>query len=395
MAGVIEQCSGLPSSSTYPLPGWRSANGNAALEVGDNPDFDRTDTRRAHLLTVREAIDRYWESHVSGLSAGYRYNFAIFVAHWLRPTPTVASKRGHNSRRRYKDFGTMFADRPLSSIKPLNIEEFQKQFSSGYVFNSALRHVLALYNWAIRMQLVDMRNPCTPIRARKVIRRRRDYSTEQIRQIAAHIFYPVFEAPPEIDHLEGFAKRNMALVKGQVATANDQMEELSKFMGILFLTMARPSDLTKAEFDHFDLEKLVWHKHNTKGIKLSRSLYEYAYRSVPIHPRVAGMVQAQRLRWPESKLLFPSHTDMTQPLDNFRKGLDRFKAMPGVPEYFQLYDLKRIAISLMLTAQGVSHEAVSHYVDHKGNLETTMIYDLGLVDPMRPVTERLGVLLGV
>ncbi|WP_245331323.1 integrase family protein [Mesorhizobium sophorae] len=365
------------------------------LEAGNNPDFDRTDPRRAHLLTVREAIDRYWESHVSGLSAGYRYNFAIFVAHWLRPAPTVASKRGHNSRRRYKDFGTMFADRPLSSIKPLNIEEFQKQFSSGYVFNSALRHVLALYNWAIRMQLVDMRNPCTPIRARKVIRRRRDYSTEQIRQIAAHIFYPVFEAPPEIDHLEGFAKRNMALVKGQVATANDQMEELSNFMGILFLTMARPSDLTKAEFDHFDLEKLVWHKHNTKGIKLSRSLYEYAYRSVPIHPRVAGMVRAQRLRWPESKLLFPSHTDMTQPRDNFRKGLDRFKAMPGVPEYFQLYDLKRIAISLMLTAQGVSHEAVSHYVDHKGNLETTMIYDLGLVDPMRPVTERLGVLLGV
>ncbi|WP_245331231.1 hypothetical protein [Mesorhizobium sophorae] len=64
--------------------------------------------------------------------------------------------------------------------------------------------------------------------------------------------------------------------------------------------------------------------------------------------------------------------------------------MPGVPEYFQLYDLKRIAISLMLTAQGVSHEAISHYVDHKGNHETTMIYDLGLVDPLRPVTERLG-----
>ncbi|MER8882459.1 integrase family protein [Mesorhizobium sp. M0816] len=365
------------------------------LEAGENPDFDRTDPRRAHLLTVREAIDRYWESHVSGLSQGYRYNFAIFVAHWLRPTPKVASKRGHNSRRRYKDFGTLFADRPLSSIKPLHIEEFQKQFTSPYVFNSALRHVLALYNWAIRMQLVDMRNPCTPIRARKQIRRRRDYSTEQIRQIAAHIFYPVFEAVPEIDHLEGFIKRNMALVKGQVATANDQMQELCNFMGILFLTMARPSDLAKAEFDHFDLEKLVWHKHNTKGIKLSRSLYEYAYRSVPIHLRVAGMVQAQRLRWPDSKLLFPSHTDMTQPRDNFRKGLDRFKALPGVPAYFQLYDLKRIAISLMLAGQGVSHEAISHYVDHKGNLETTMIYDLGFVDPMRPVTQKLGDLLGV
>lgn len=123
-------------------------------------------------------------------------------------------------------------------------------------------------------------------------------------------------------------------------------------MGILFLTMARPSDLAKAEFDHFDSDKLIWQKHNTEGIKLSRSLYEYAYRSVPIHSRVAAMAQAQRLRWPESKLLFPPHTDQTQPRGNFRKGLDRFKALPGVPAYFQLYDLKRIAISLMLTGQG-------------------------------------------
>ena len=106
-------------------------------------------------------------------------------------------------------------------------------------------------------------------------------------------------------------------------------------------------------------------------------------------------MQAQRIRWPESKLVFPSHTDPTQPRDNFRKGLDRFKAFLDVPDYFQLYDLKRIAISLMLTGQGVSHEALSHYVDHKGNLETTAIYDLGLVDPLRPVTERLGALLGV
>ncbi|MER8606591.1 integrase family protein [Mesorhizobium sp. M0663] len=365
------------------------------LEAGENPDFDDRDTRRAHLLTVREAIDRYWGSHIQTLSAGYQTNYAMFVAAWHRKRPKTATRRGRNIRKPYMDFGSMYADRPFSSIKPLDIERFQRQFSSPYSHNGGLSHITALFNWAIRMQLVDMRNPCSPIRARKVVRRRRDYSTEQIRQIAAHIFCPVFEVPPDTASMEGLTKRVMALTKGNVTTANDQMQELCNFMGILFLTMARPSDLAKAEFDHFDLEKLVWHKHNTKGIKLSRSLYEYAYRSVPIHLRVAGMVQAQRLRWPDSKLLFPSHTDMTQPRDNFRKGLDRFKALPGVPEYFQLYDLKRIAISLMLAGQGVSHEAISHYVDHKGNLETTMIYDLGLVDPMRPVTEKLGALLGI
>ncbi|MGR8964227.1 tyrosine-type recombinase/integrase [Rhizobium leguminosarum] len=225
----------------------------------------------------------------------------------------------------------------------------------------------------------DVAGPCTPIRLRKVVRKRRDYSTEQIRQIASYIFYPVLQAVPEIEDLTGFQKRNAALAKAAAQTANDQMLELCNLMGILFLTMARPNDLATAKFEHFDFEKLVWHKHNTKGIKLSRAPYEYTYRTVPIHSRVAEMVRAQRSRWPESDLVFPSHTDPAKPRDNFRKGLARFKALPDVPDYFQLYDLKRIAISLMLAGQGVSHEAISHYVDHKGNLETTMNYDLGLV----------------
>ncbi|MCW0983287.1 integrase family protein [Agrobacterium sp. BT-220-3] len=364
------------------------------LEAGENPDLDENDPRRVHLMTVREAIDRYWETHVSELSEGYKHSFIMLMAKWLRRPPKVVTKRGKNIRS-YVDLGTMFADRPLASVKPLDIERYQKQFASSYVYNTALRHVLALFNWAIRMQLVDMRNPAHPLRKRKVIRQRRDYSMEQIQQIAAHIFYPVFEAVPEIENLTGLAKRNEALAKAHALTTNDQMAELCNYMGILFLTMARPSDLAKAEFGHFDLDKLIWNKHNTKGIKLSRSLYEYAYRTVPIHSKVAVMIRAQRDRWPDSRLVFPSHTDPSQPRDNFRKGLARFKTLKGVPDHFQLYDLKRIAISLMLTGQGVSREAVSHYVDHKGNLETTMIYDLGLVDPLRPVTQRLGELVGI
>ncbi|MDX8443072.1 hypothetical protein [Mesorhizobium australafricanum] len=67
-------------------------------------------------------------------------------------------------------------------------------------------------------------------------------------------------------------------------TGNDQMQELCNFMGMLFLTMARPSDLAKAEFDHFDSDKLIWQKHNTEGIKLSRSLYECQW--APKSPRM-------------------------------------------------------------------------------------------------------------
>lgn len=243
------------------------------LEAGRDPDVDRVDPRRKHFQTIAEVIDRYWETHVKELSEGVRYSFTSFVGNWLRQENAV-NKRGYNQRKNYTAFGAMYADRSLSSIKPTDVERFQAQFASPYVYNRALGLVSALFNWAIRIQLVDMRNPCHPLRKKKIIRRRRDYSTEQIRQIAAHVFYPSVEVLPEVDHLEGYAKRDMALRKAWLVTANDQMLELCNYMGILFLTMARPSDLNKAEFDHFDLEKLIWHKHNTKGIQLSRSLYE-------------------------------------------------------------------------------------------------------------------------
>ncbi|WP_246811530.1 hypothetical protein [Mesorhizobium silamurunense] len=208
----------------------------------------------------------------------------MFLAAWHQKSPKKATRRGHNIRKPYMDFGSMFADRPFSSIKPLDIERFQRQFSSPCSHNDGLWHLAALFNWAIRMQFVDTRNPCSPIRARKVVPRRRDYSTEQIRQIAAHIFCPVFEVPPDTASLEGLARRDMALTKGRVTAANDQMQELCNYMGILFLTMARPSDLNKAEFSHFDLEKLVWHKHTPRVSSShahSTSTPTVRYRSIP------------------------------------------------------------------------------------------------------------------
>ncbi|MGR9424368.1 hypothetical protein [Rhizobium leguminosarum] len=184
---------------------------------------------------------------------------------------------------------------------------------------------------------------------RRLRLKRRDYSTEQIHQIAFYIFYPVFEAVPEIESFTGFQKRHAALAKTAAQTANDQTLEFVQQMGILFLTMAR---------------------HSTKGIKLSRAAYEYTYRTMPIHSRVAQMVRAQRSRWPESEPVFPLQ-DPAKPRENCRKGLARFKALPDVPDYFQLYDVKRTAISLMLAGHGVSHEDISHYVDSRLPLVNT------------------------
>ncbi|WP_313666041.1 hypothetical protein [Shinella sp.] len=192
-------------------------NGKERLKEEHGPYADRVDTRKKHFMTVSDAIGQYWESHISGLSEKSQYAFVRFVAGSLRQQPRTISRRGENKRKAYSDFEQMFGSRSFKAIKPSDIEQFLKPVASPSKYNGALSRVSGLFNWAIRRPLMDMGNPCTPIRMRKVVRRRRDYSTEQIRKIATHIFYPLLEALPETDHLEGFVKRDAALVKAGVA----------------------------------------------------------------------------------------------------------------------------------------------------------------------------------
>lgn len=367
---------------------------NLEIDQGIDPDKNsRTDYRKKHADTLGEVIDEYYDQHLSSKSKSYRAEFGRLVAPWTLEQP----KNPHRGKKRQRKviIGEVLKDARMTDITPRHVGPYIQKIQSDSVANCALRQLKALFNWAIRMQIVDMRNPCDPFTQRKIIKQRRDYTPEQVREIAWHVFNPPICPTVDLDELQGNEKRLTALKVGQLTQQHEQLTELCAFMGILFLTMARPTEVKLAKFEHFDLERLIWHKHNTKGIKLSRNRYEYAYRSVPIHPKVAELVSQQHNRWPDSELLFPNHTDQTQPRDNFNRAIQRFKKLDGVPEYFQLYDLKRMAISLMITGQGIRREDVSHYVDHKGNLDTTLIYDLGFVDPLRPLTQKLAELLKV
>lgn len=365
------------------------------IEEGINPDAAKTNFRQKHALTFYDIADQYYQSHICNLSEKHVWEYCRCVAPWRAKPKNTTNKRGKNMKNNIIAFGHLHKDQPAIEITPTQIGDFISSIHSNNVANSALSHLKALYNWAIQMQLIDVRNPCSPHKKRKIIRQRRDYTPEDISLLAGYIFNPPIEAMDTLPDQTPKDRQVAALKRGALHTQNAQMNELCCFLGILFLTMARPNELRHAEFEHFDQKRHIWHKHNTKGIKLSKATYEYAYRSVPVHEKVTQLVQQQKERWPDSKFVFPSHTDSTKPRDNFKTAMDRFKRLEGIPKHFQMYDVKRIAISLMLTGQGIRREDVSHYVDHKGNLETTMIYDLGFVDPMRPVAKRLGELLGV
>lgn len=367
----------------------------AQIDEGINPDSTKVDFREKHYLTVRELIDSYYEQKLTTTNKTYRWEFCRLIAPWHATKPQVKTKRGQNMKRPFKAFGALFTDCDAQSITPTDVSGFINKIESDNVANAALKHLSAVYNWAIKMQLVEIRNPCTPLDLRKIIKRRPEYTPEDVASLAAIIFNPpvaALESQPEATPQQ---RKMAALARGGLHKQNAQMLELCHFMGILFLTMARPSDVKAAKFEHFDLERMIWKKHNTKGIKLSKATYEYEYRAVPIHPRIVEIIKKQKQRWPEAEFVFPSHTDQTKPRDNFQTVMKRFKQLEGVPEHFQMYDIKRMAISLMISGNDVSRDALSHLTDHKGRLATTLIYDLGFVDPMRPVTDKLGELLGV
>jgi len=367
---------------------------NKDIAQGVDPDQNvQIDYRKKYGETFGEVISSYFEQHLSTRTPSHQAEFSRLVAPWTRPELTNKKKGAKRTTR--LTLGEMYREILVEDLTPQHIGPYLQGIKSDSIANSTLRQLKALFNWVIRMQIVDMRNPCSPFQVRKIIKERRDYTPDQVKLIAKHVFCPPVQEALNLEDFKGMEKQLAALKAARMAYKHDQLVELCAYMGILFLTMARPSEVKQSKFIHFDLDQLIWHKHNTKGIKLSRATYEFAYRSVPIHPKIAELIRQQRARWPDSEYVFPNHSDQLKPRDNFQKAIKGFKNLDGVPEHFQLYDLKRMAISMMMMGQGVRREDVSHYVDHKGNLETTLIYDLGFVDPMRPVAEKLGKVLGV
>jgi integrase len=358
----------------------------------EDPDADTIKPSDKHTITVADALTDFFAEKQNDWSDAHFKTSATRLCRRCRPQPK--DKRRSTHKYAYHDFESFCGELALTSITPRDVQRYLRQFESPSVYNDGLKSVATFFNWVIAMQVADMRNPTSPLKKQKIQRQRRDYTPAEIASLRAHIFNPQQLQVPAIRG-EGEQRRLSALAAGRAMQSNDQMSEFCTFLGILFLTMARPKEVKNAKFEHFDFDKLIWHKHDTKGLKLSRSLYNYSFRSVPIHQRVVDLVSEQRQRHPGCSLLFPARANPQLPRDNFAKQLARFRKVNGVPAHFQIYDLKRIAISMMLVGQGVRREDVSHYVDHKGNLETTMIYDLGLVDPLRPVSDRLGEVLGV
>lgn len=340
----------------------------------------RIDTHVNIEPCVSELAETYWEGHVKSTGKSNREEFTRFV---LKGAP--------NAEKPFKGFSSYMKTRRAMDVIPADISLYLQTLSSASNRNAALRQIRAMFNWAIRMQIINIKNPATPIRNEKIVKDVRRFTPEEISAVLEKIYSPPLKQMREVEN-----KRDI-MMNATTHMQNVQMIELSNFLKMILFTMARPNEILHAEFSHFDVRKNIWHKHNTKGIKLSKAYVEAATRSIPVHPVVIQAIEMQyeiqKNRYDNFKIhaepryIFCSPKKPLQPRQNFCRSLKEFKEAAGVD--FEPYDLKRIAISSLMAGNLANRDMLSHYVDHKGNLTTTMIYDLGMVEPLRGVADNI------
>lgn len=134
---------------------------NLDIQDGLDPALTaKIDYRTKHGETVGEVIDKYMDQRLSRRSPSHRAEFSRLIAPWTHVAPKNPN-RG-KSRKKQVTFGEAFRDIIVTEITPQYVGPFLQKFSSDSVANSALRQLRALFNWAIRMQIADMRNPTDP-----------------------------------------------------------------------------------------------------------------------------------------------------------------------------------------------------------------------------------------
>jgi hypothetical protein len=94
------------------------------------------------------------------------------------------------------------------------------------------------------MQVLDMRNPCDPLQKRKIIKQRRDYTPEQVKQIAWHVFNPPMRQVVCLEGLSGREKQAEALKASQAKSEHEGLIELCNYRASGMMCVFRPSIVT-------------------------------------------------------------------------------------------------------------------------------------------------------
>lgn len=262
------------------------------------------DTEGAETMTLGELVALYLAGQLQG-KASYDYT----------------------RRTLYRHFGEWF-DRPAPQIKKVELITWQSaQVSRPGHGNRALGMLRAVFNWAIRLDILTCKNPTAGLR--------RLSSRSRMRFVEEH----------EKDRL-AWAIRTAPL--------RDRA-----FLTLLLLTGARSGEARTMEWAHVNLTQRRWVKPTTKNGRP---------HIVPLRPQVVELLA----QLPQtSKWVFPGLAGEPIHPATIRKVWHGIRTIAGVPDV-TLHDLRRTCASWM-AINGANLSTIQHTLNH-ASLTPTAIY---------------------
>lgn len=304
----------------------------ADVERGEDPAGDLREKREG--LTMREIAKEYLEQYAT--------------AH-LRP----ATQRGIKVALD-KHILPEMGSRKIAEIDSAHVAKLHRKMKATQVqANRVLSYLSGIFSYAIEQKLTK-ENPCVGIKKFQEERRERYASEEELEN----------------------------LIKA-LNTHPDQ--HAANAFRLLILTGARLSEVLKATWDMFDLQRGIWTKPSahTKQKKVHNAPLSTAAVSL-----IANMYEARDKDHP---YLFPGQPTKANPTIKPRVDLkgpwDAIKKAAKL-ENFRVHDLRHSYASQLVTA-GVPLFDVGKLLGHT-QIATTMRYAHLADDPLRAATNKLG-----
>lgn len=245
-----------------------------------------------------------------------------------------------------------FSDRKLEEISTLDFQALQKDLKETPYEANRVRALLSkMFNLAIQWQWITI-NPVNGVIKYQEQKRSRWLNEQELQRL-----WRVLD------------------------TYHDQ--SISNIIRLLLLTGSRRSEVLKASWDQFDLEKRIWTKpsHMTKQNKMEH---------LPLSSQALQILEAMKknisLNEQSTNYLFPGKIP-GKPLQEIKKAWNTIKYRAELPDV-RLHDLRHTHAS-HLVSSGLSLSIVGKLLGHT-QVSTTQRYAHLADQPLREATEFFG-----
>ncbi len=179
--------------------------------------------------------------------------------------------------------------------------------------------------------------------------------------------------------------RSTYLTREQVLVAMEALNRLenqqaANAIRLFILTGARRSEVLKAEWDQFDLEKGLW-------VKPSSHTKQRREHRVPLSDEACQLLTRMQADAGTSPYLFPSTSG--RPIPDIKRPWEHIREALGMPE-LRIHDLRHTYASLLISA-GEPLAVIGRLLGHS-QYQTTLRYAHLLDEPLRAATNRIGVM---